>query len=646
MTAARTFTGPVLVPSTLPLRSRRLRASFLGNGMPSASAISDPAEWLSTIAPFESLNRQERAEATSALQTAHYAPGETVLQRWRPAGRLFVVAEGLVEEHDAVGIIDRYGPGQAFDYRAIVQGRTETTFVARQLTTCVTLPAAIVQALIRGNPALKAFCDEELIRKADALIALQQQREAGSLLLIRLGDALQNPPLFAEPGTTLQGAVALMQQHGTSHVLIRRADGATGIFTGRDVREKLMLLGLDSQTPIEGIASYDLVTLDRDDFLFNALVLMTERAIRHVVVTRNREIIGVFEQADLLRYVGDSSFAIANRVERASSVAELEQAGRYLPRLITALHGRGVKPRYIARIATDLNRRIFRRLFEQVVPVEIRADACLLVMGSEGRAEQLLPTDQDNAVIFRGEPDRAAVEGPLRAFSQALCAMGYPPCPGKVMVSNPAWAREQAAYRHDLAHWLFAGTAEGLLNLAIFYDAAAVAGDAKLLDGLKDHLFELLGREGTHVGYFAKAILQFPLPLGFLGRFVVEKGPPHAGQLDIKKGGLFPIVHGIRALALERAIRETNTIARIQALAGAGSFTESFAADLIEAFDFMSMLRLRAQLARSHIGSETDNYIAPATLSKLERGLLHDSLKVVDELKKSLRFHFKMELIS
>ena len=614
--------------------------------MPAVSAITDPADWLRTVVPFDRLNVAERAEAARVVQTASFAAGETVLPRWHAPGRLFVVAEGSVEEHDSIGIVGRFGPGEAFDYRAIVQGRTETTFIARQLTSCVTLPAAVIQALIRGNMALKTFWDEELIRKADALIALQQQREAGSMLLIRLGDASLHPPVFADGVTTLQGAIELMQRHGTSYVLVRRRDGAVGIFTGRDVREKSVLMGVDSQTPIEEIATYGLATLDREDFLFNALVLMTERLIRHVVVMDGQKIIGVFEQGDLLRYVGDSSFAIANRVERASSVAELEQAGLAIPRLIAALHGRGVKPRYIARVVTDLNRRIFRRLFEQLVPAEIRAEACLMVMGSEGRAEQLLPTDQDNAVIFSSPPDRARIEEPLRAFSQALCKMGYPPCPGNVMVSNPAWAREQAAYRRDLARWLFDGTLEGLLNLAIFYDAAAVAGDVTLLDSLKGHLFELLQREGGHLGYFAKAVLQFPLPVGFLGRFVVEKAPPHAGQLDIKKGGLFPIVHGVRSLALERAIRETNTIGRIQTLASEGSFTDSFAADLIEAFDFMSMLRLRAQLARAQTGTATDNYVAPASLSKLERGLLLASLKVVEELRKSLRYHFKMELIS
>lgn len=614
--------------------------------MPAVSATTDPGDWLRTVVPFDRLNATEQEEAGRVVQTAHYGAGETVLARWKVPGRLFVVADGLIEEHDAIGIVDRFGPGQAFDYRAIVQGRTESTFIARQTTTCVTLPTAVIQALIRGNTALQTFWDEELIRKADALIALQQQREAGSLLLIRLGDASLHPPLFVGAATTLQSAVEQMKQHGTSYVLVRRDDGKVGIFTGRDVREKSVLMGLDSSTPIAGIASYDLASLDREDFLFNALVMMTERAIRHVVVTDGRDIVGVFEQADLLRYVGDSSFAIANRVERASTVAELEQAGRAIPRLIAALHGRGVKPRYIARVVTDLNRRIFRRLFEQVVPADIRAEACLMVMGSEGRAEQLLPTDQDNAVIFGSPPDRARTDAPLQAFSQALCKMGYPPCPGNVMVSNPAWAREQAAYRRDLAHWLFDGKPEGLLNLAIFYDAAAVAGDEKLLKGLKEDLFDLLQREGTHVGYFAKATLQFPLPLGFLGRFVVEKAPPHAGQLDIKKGGLFPIVHGVRSLALEHAIRETNTISRIQTLASEGSFTDSFAADLIEAFDFMSMLRLRAQLERPQTGTATDNYIAPASLSKLERGLLLASLKVVDELRKSLRYHFKMELIT
>lgn len=599
---------------------------------------------LRSIPPFDRLNDEEQQEAARALTPNTYGAGESVLQRWRPATHLHIVTEGLVEEQDAAGVVARYSPGAAFDYRALVQGRAENSFVARERTSCLLLPAPVLQALARRNRDFQAHWQDELARKADALIAVQQHREAASFLLARIGDGLSQPPLFVEPETTLQQAVALMNERRSSYVLVRRG-GEVGIFTGRDVREQSVLMGVDGSTPIGGIASYNLVTLEQDDFLFNALALMTQHAIRHIVVTRGRDVVGVFEQTDLLRYLSDSSFAITNSVERAATPDEIERAGRSIPRLIASLYSRGVKPRYIARVVTNLNRKIFRRLFEQVVPEDLRAGACLIVMGSEGRGEQLLPTDQDNAVIFLAEPDRQRIEAPLQSFSAALADLGYPPCPGGIMVSNPAWAKSQAALHRDINHWLFGGDPEGLLNLAIFYDAAVVAGDEALLLNAKAHLFELV-KQGESLGHFAKAIQQFPSALGFLNRFVTEKAPPHAGRIDLKKGGIFPIVHGIRSLALERQVAETNSIARIHTLTGDGAFTESFAADLIEAFDFMLMLRLRTQLDNMAAGRPLDNTIDPKALNTLDRNLLRDSFKVVKELKASISYHFKLSLVS
>jgi CBS domain-containing protein len=602
------------------------------------------AEWLRGVAPFDRLTADELLEAARALEPSTYGAGETILQRLRPARHLHIVREGAVEEQDTSGVIAHYSPGGIFDYRALAQGRADHDFIAKTKTVCELLPAPVVIALTRRNAGFQAFWQSELARRADALIAVQQQREAASFLLARIADGDLHKPEFVPPSTTLQEAATLMNQRRSSFLLVER-DGRIGIFTGRDAREKSLLMGLAGSTPIGELASYDLVTLDKDDFLFNALATMTQHAIRHVVITDGAAIVGVFEQTDLLRYLTDSSFAIANRVERARTPLDLEEAGRSIPHLIEALQGRGVKPRYIARVATNLNRKIFRRLFEQIVPVELRGGACLIVMGSEGRAEQLLPTDQDNAVIFEGEPPHGIAHY-LDAFSASLSKLGYPPCPGGIMVSNPAWARSLADFRRDVGHWLYEGKMEGFLNLAILLDAAPVAGEDALLRRLKDHLFDLAKREGTTLGYFARAILNFETPLGFFGRFVTEASGPHEGRIDVKKGGLFPIVHGIRSLALEARLAETNTIARIQMLSNAGQFSNTFAADLIEAFDFMSMLRLRTQLEAWRAGRTPDNHIDPKALSKLDRGLLRDSFKVVKALKSSLSYHFKLDYVS
>jgi CBS domain-containing protein len=147
------------------------------------------------------------------------------------------------------------------------------------------------------------------------------------------------------------------------------------------------------------------------------------------------------------------------------------------------------------------------------------------------------------------------------------------------------------------------------------------------------------------VRHFARAIQAFDTPLGAFNRFILEKSPPHAGKMDIKKGGVFPIVHGVRSLALENCLSETNTVARIQLLSGKPPFEQGFTADLIEALEFMSMIRLRAQLAGLDSGAGGGNAISPGNLTKLERGLLRDSLKLVKQFRKMLDHHFKLNMV-
>ncbi len=214
------------------------------------------------------------------------------------------------------------------------------------------------------------------------------------------------------------------------------------------------------------------------------------------------------------------------------------------------------------------------------------------------------------------------------------------------MVSNPEWGKSLDAYELDLRRWVSHPTGDAFLRLAILIDASAVAGDGGLLSDLKAHLLDLVKREEAFCGHFAKATLAFATPLGFFNRFLVEQGPNGTKGLDIKKGGIFPVVHGVRSLALEYRVSETNTISRIQALSGRGPFSEGFTADLIEAFDFMVMLRLREQFAALDRGESYGNFIDVDHLGSFERNLLRDSLKIVKQFKADVAYHFRLQLLT
>lgn len=616
------------------------------NKMPKASTqeldTAGTKAFLRRVAPFDRLRDEELNRLVDEVTREDFAPGDEVLGRWETPHFLYIIARGTINEIGPVGLIARHGSGESFDSRGLIEGRSQHSFVCENACTCYLLPARQLRALNKSNPAVREFYTEDMARQADALINLQQQREAASFLMARIGEGALRPAVFVSPQTTIHDAVGAMKERGVSALLVQR-DSEVGIFTGRDVREKSVLMGMPATTPIGDLASYALITIGHDDLVFDALVAMTKHTVRHLVVTRGEQIVGVLEQADLLNYVTNSSYAIARKAEKAADQDALQEAAADIPRLIKSLYERGVKPRFIARLVTDLNRKIIHRLFEQMAPTALMSEACLLVMGSEGRGEQLLRTDQDNALIFRdSRPPPAEFQQVAKAFPQALIELGYPPCAGNVMTSNPQWAKPVSAYSEDMFRWIHEPSAEGFMALAIFFDAAAVAGDESLLVDLKSHLMDLIHGQEAAVRHFARVILSFPTPLGWFSRFAVEKGE-HAGALDIKKGGIFPVVHGIRSMALEHGLSETNTVGRLQILSGRRPLGREFTADLIEAFDFMSMLRLRTQLEQSERGIATSNFVYPGRLNRLERSLLRDSLRVVKQFKSLITLHFRLD---
>lgn len=596
--------------------------------------------FIKNIIPFERLDEQQFGQVAEALTAKHFEPGEILLESGESPDGLFIIETGVVLENDGKETIARYSSQDSFDPQSLLKGHSRHRFTATEQTRCYLLPKALFLEITRNNPLFAGHYYESISQKLEILLSRERNEEFAFFMLAKIREAYIHPPKFVSAETSIREAAITMKADKSTSLLVQRGD-AVGIVTAADLRE-VIIERLSVDSPVGDIASYDLITLASDDFLFNALLTMARHGVNRVVIREDGMIQGVLEQIDLLSYLSNHSQLIAIQIERAQSKQELSRASTDLINVIRDLHAKGVKPHYIMQLVSALNKKLLRKLYELLAPAEMIANSCLLVMGSEGREEQILKTDQDNAIILRDGFSHPELATLVQEFTASLLDFGYPPCPGNIMVSNPYWTKPLQAYKEELVKWIHFPTEESHLLFAIFFDAMPVAGDATLFQQLRESMFRLLSDNIAFYSYFAKATLAFETPLGFFTNFVLEK---HRPELDIKKGGIFPIVHGIRSLAMESRLEETNTIERIKALGQSRLFDQQFGIELIEAFAYMSALRAKSGLQKIKLGLPQDNYINPKELNTLERELLRDSLKIVNKFKQLISYHFKLDKV-
>ncbi len=624
----------------------------------------DQKTFLARLSPFNLLPASELEQLAKAMSIGHYRVGEVLLKAGDPPSYLFIVIDGSIwqtesevanlanhsQAHDMVAANNKpllcisafYTTEDAFDIDALREGISRHHFVAAEPTQCLRLPREIFLQTLRSHPKFARFYELKISQRLAERHDPEDRGELSAFTLSKIRDVYLHPPTYVTADTSIHETAVAMKANQTNSVLVRHGE-EIGIITATDLREAAIIQRQSLDDPVGALATYDLIGMHPDDFLFNALLRMTHHNINRLVITEGPIIHGLLEHIDLLSYLSNHSHLIAVQVQRAASQEELKWASRDLVNVIRDLHHKGVKIRYIMQLVSELNKQMLRKLFELLAPPELVENACLLVLGSEGREEQVMKTDQDNALILRDDFSYPELQRVTTEFTKALIDFGYPPCPGNIMISNPYWAKSVAAFKEELFQWIVHPTNDSFMQFAIFYDAKAVAGDENLLRHVKDRMYRLLGDYRSFYSQFAKTTVAFETPLGFFTNFVLEK---NRDELDIKKGGIFPIVHGARSLALEYRLPQTNTIDRITALGQRNLFDSSFATELTEAFAFMSTLRTKAGLQKIERGLPQDNYINPKELNKLEREILRDSLKIVNEFKKFVTYHFKLGMIS
>lgn len=588
--------------------------------------------------PFSLLSADLLTWLTQRLDLVFFPAGADILKAGEAAPGVFIVYKGVVEETDASGerVYAQYAHEDLFDVRAVLESTCKHRYVALQETLCYLLKTADFIRLLDQSIDFSVYFRPDLAAKQSLID--EKEGSVAEFILARIDEETLRPPLYVTGQTNLKRVAQLMDERNSDVVLVRTAKG-TGIVTGTDLLKATLLGDCTKQSKVSEIGQFELITVEYGDFLFNALLKMTQHHIERVVVMRDGDIMGLLELTDMLSVFSTHSHVIAMRIEQAKTLDDLTIAAQRLQALIETLSEQGVKIQAMMELITRLNRRVMQRAFELIFPKRLQHSCCILVLGSEGRGEQILKTDQDNAVIYKHEHELEAIRPFLQQLHQALLSFGYPPCPGGVMFTNDAWLHSVDGWQQKIQRWLTAGTPDAMMNMAIMMDAEPVSGDGALFLPVKHAWQRPKLRSSMTAAWFAKSALQFNTPLTFLGKIREDHG-----QIDIKKGGIFPIVHGVRTLAFEFAIDECNTFKRLQHLQALNVLHEDVVQGLTDALLLFLRIRLRQQLQQSAVDNPGLNQqLSLASMRSVDRSLLRHALHRVKKFKQLLITHYHLE---
>jgi CBS domain-containing protein len=423
-----------------------------------------------------------------------------------------------------------------------------------------------------------------------------------------------------------------------------------GIVTDHDIRERVVAPGVDLHAPVYKIMSAPIATIPDKSPIFDALLLMEEKDIQHLAVAdETGGIVSVVHKKDLVQFHRYGSVTLVREIARAGTAGEVVRCCRRTHDLVRALLGCGAHPHSITRTIASICDAATERL-AALAESELGAPPApyvVLALGSQGRQEQTLFTDQDNAILYElpdGQPEDPGCTGYFVEMGKRLCGhldqAGYPFCLGNVMAQNPKWVKPLAAWKGYFAEWLRRTEPQDLLELSIFFDFRAVHGEARLAHELRRCLHQELAGAQAFFPHFAQNALLFKPPYWLFGRILVTgAGGDQAGLLNLKDA-MMPMVSFARLYALRHRVDETHTLDRVNALVLKNILSPENREEFASVYDSLMRLRLRRQVEAIRSGQPPDNIINPRKLTQVDEILLKQAFSRITAIQKRISYDF------
>jgi CBS domain-containing protein len=464
--------------------------------------------------------------------------------------------------------------------------------------------------------------------------------------------AIFRPNIVSCPhGATISEAAQRMAKNNSGSIFIKDEKGKVdAIITDADLIKSTITEGLDVEHPASAIVSSPLVSVPADSQVFEAFITMIREDKKHLAVSsKTNDIIGTISDKDLIAAQANSTYLLIKTIKSAKNVDQLENMHSKMALMLLDPIRNGANPEYITRLITSFSDAILDKVIEFSI-AKLGSPPCkfaFMIMGSEGRGEQTLISDQDNGIIYQdleNEKDRENASEYFDKLAELVCnqldTAGYKFCTGECMAKNPKWCQPLLNWKKYFYNWIYQGSNEDLLNASIFFDFRGVWGDLELTNQLKSFLLDCVQKRAGFLRHLAENALYFKPPIGLFGKLVVESDGEHKDAFNIKSA-MQPIVDLARVYSLKHGIVQTNTLTRLFRLYTKNVFTNKQYIDLVQSYNYVMHLRFLRQIT-TIIDEEKqpDNYINPNNLSYLDKAMLKEVFKKIEQLQKSLQAEF------
>lgn len=441
--------------------------------------------------------------------------------------------------------------------------------------------------------------------------------------------------------TTVKDAIHVINSEKSGCLLIVDQEGnQIGFMSGSDIGKRIILNIENYEAPVFEFMSSPLISVSSKASIFDALAKFHEKEIQHLLC-RNAvgNIAGVINAKDLQRYFHSSYLFFIQKIKEATSVSELSDYHSQLMVLITGLTDRQINVTDVTKLIADISDSIFTTVIKLAINKlgDPPADFTFIVLGSVGRSEQTLATDQDNAIIFE-DSDEVQEKINTQYFlrlgekvSSDLNQIGYNFCKGDIMAKNPKWCKPLSAWKEYFTHWVTTASPQDLLDIKIFFDFRSVYGDTGISDSLQEHLTHITSGYNAFFVYLSESISQFQMP---------ENALKLKSSFDIKMV-ILPIIDCIRLYSLKKKISETNTLERLERLFSSGVFSKPVYKNIKQVYSFLMFKRLEHQSTLLARNQNADNQINPLEFSDVDIVLFKKSLSVIEEMQNKLKLDFK-----